>query len=103
MSAEMETRIKEEDVERAIEAALASPVDYEYAIDKEVIFFLNKQSDIFLRVKYFGGVKLCAIKLRRARLRKYQHLRWWRSSPWKTSPTVKIITFLISDEMKLRL
>ena len=39
VSAEMETRIKEEDVERAIEAALASPVDYEYAIDKEVICF----------------------------------------------------------------
>ena len=36
VSAVMENMILEENVEKAIEAALAEPGDFEYAIDKEV-------------------------------------------------------------------
>merc|ERR1719481_642823 len=42
VSAEMEQRIKEEEVERAIEIALANPVDFEYAIDKEGHIFRGR-------------------------------------------------------------
>merc|ERR1712062_665941 len=44
VSAEMEHRIKEEEVERAIEIALANPVDFEYAIDKEGRIFHGRKT-----------------------------------------------------------
>merc|ERR1712107_383634 len=44
VSAEMEQRIKEEEVERAIGIALANPVDFEYAIDKEGRIFHGRKT-----------------------------------------------------------
>merc|ERR1712181_189597 len=44
VAAEMETRIKEEEVERAIEIALANPIDFEYAIDKEGRIFNGRKT-----------------------------------------------------------
>merc|ERR1711936_1097903 len=40
--AEMEKRIRVEDLEKAIETALANPVDFEYAIDKEGNIFRGR-------------------------------------------------------------
>merc|ERR1719260_699539 len=39
---EMENRIREEDLERAIETALANPVDFEYAIDADGNIFRGR-------------------------------------------------------------
>merc|ERR1711864_70027 len=39
---EMETRVKEEDLEEAIEMALANPIDFEYAIDKDGYIFRGR-------------------------------------------------------------
>merc|ERR1719481_309808 len=42
VSVEMENRILEEDLEKAIETALANPVDFEFAIDKEGHIFRGR-------------------------------------------------------------
>lgn len=39
---EMESRVKEEDLEEAIEMALANPIDFEYAIDKDGHIFRGR-------------------------------------------------------------
>merc|ERR1712241_1578315 len=44
VAAEMENRIKEEEVEKAIEIALANPIDFEYAIDKEGRIFQGRKT-----------------------------------------------------------
>merc|ERR1712210_212662 len=44
VTAEMENRIKEEEVEKAIEIALANPIDFEYAIDKEGRIFQGRKT-----------------------------------------------------------
>merc|ERR1712096_319627 len=40
--AEMEKRIRVEDLEKAVETALANPVDFEFAIDKEGHMFRGR-------------------------------------------------------------
>ena len=54
VSAVMENIILEEDVEKAIEAALAEPGDFEYAIDKEV----NLMNDDSLHHRDHHTIKL---------------------------------------------
>jgi len=41
---EMENRIRVEDLEKAIETALANPIDYEYAIDNEGHIFRGRKA-----------------------------------------------------------
>ena len=48
----MENRIRPEDIGRAVEEALANPVDYEYAIDTEGHMYRCNFDEVFARFPF---------------------------------------------------
>ena len=59
----MKNRIRKEDIGRAVEEALANPVDYEYAIDTEGHMYRCEMEKVFARLLFRVAVFMATICL----------------------------------------